>query len=671
MNITEHRKNLDKLPPLFQRQRELISKVTPHDQTLRTTLESCASKSEDNIFRVLIMGGFSAGKSSFINALLGEHLLPSFMLPTTAIITEVCYGEEKKVEVYPKKGKWRGGDKPFEIRPSLDEIAKYCTIDNEGNVNTRNEENSNVIESPFEKMVIYWPLSLLKDGVMLIDSPGTNDPYNSDRIVKEYIPKADAMIYVMNGTAAYKNTDKQDLEAVNSFCRSIILVTSYFDMVPPAEREQFVRYVKKNTLGFTDLGEEAIHFVASLDALAAKKTGDKEKLIASGYDGLQSYLARYLTENKGRDQIKTTTDGMRFVNSQLQRDITSQIRTATSGRTTLVDKIRAAQDKLAAAKREGKLLSQNFKLELDLGRIPEKAGQLAGELCDDLPNHVSLENFTPNTSLPSGLGKLNPMATKRASDAIVEECGQYIKNALEAHVNSWTSDTLRPAVDVEVKRAVKAVQSDMDVFNATLDQIDVNLQGDINVDTGTGAGGYLSGLIYGLFTGDWLTALMGPAYGAGNMGRAIAFQFGAGLLVGIAALFAPITYPVLILASLGASILAILTSDGDKKLNKLKKKVEDEYRKSLTSDTTQKDKVKANVHDSIKKFMDDLAQKFTDAVNSDISSKEQSIQNTIDQINTDEASLARRVTELEDAAKQIDNINCSINELRGLYGITE
>ena len=87
MNITEHRKNLDKLPPLFQRQRELISKVTPHDQTLRTTLESCASKSEDNIFRVLIMGGFSAGKSSFINALLGEHLLPSFMLPTTAIIT--------------------------------------------------------------------------------------------------------------------------------------------------------------------------------------------------------------------------------------------------------------------------------------------------------------------------------------------------------------------------------------------------------------------------------------------------------------------------------------------------------------------------------------------------------------------------------------------------------
>ena len=155
------------------------------------------------------------------------------------------------------------------------------------------------------------------------------------------------------------------------------------------------------------------------------------------------------------------------------------------------------------------------------------------------------------------------------------------------------------------------------------------------------------------------------------MGRAIAFQFGAGLLVGIAALFAPITYPVLLLASLGASILAILTSDGDKKLNKLKKKVEDEYRKSLTSDTTQKDKVKANVHDSIKKFMDDLAQKFTDAVNSDISSKEQSIQNTIDQINTDEASLARRVTELEDAAKQIDSINRSINELRGLYGITE
>ena len=671
MNISDHRRNLEKLPPLFQQQQELVSLVTPHDQALRTTLESCASKSKDNIFRVLIMGGFSAGKSTFINALLGEHLLPSFMLPTTAIITEVCYSEQKKVVVYPKKGKWRGGDKPFEIRPALDEIAKYCTIDNEGNVNTRNEENNNIIESPFEKMVIYWPLSLLKDGVMLIDSPGTNDPYNSDRIVKEYIPKADAMIYVMNGTAAYKNTDKQDLEAVNSFCRSIILVTSYFDMVPPSEREQFVRYVKKNTLGFTDLGEDAIHFVASLDALAAKKANDEKQLIASGYDGLQKYLARYLTENKGRDQIKTTTDGMRFVNGQLQRDITSQIKTATGGKAALADKIKAAKDKLAAAKREGRLLSQNFKLELEMRRIPEKAARLAGELCDDLPSHISLEDFTPNTTLPSGLGSLNPIAARKASNAIAEECRQYIKSTLESYVNNWTSVTLRPTVDAEVKKAVEAVRSDIDVFQATLDQVDVSLQRDINVDGGVGASGYLAGFLYGLFTGDWLTALMGPAYGAGGMGRAIAFQVGAGVLLGIVSLFAPVTYPAIILASLVASILAIITGNSDKKLNKIKKKVEDEYRKSLTSDSKHKDDVMAKVNEQIATYMHDLAQKFANAINNDVASKEQAIQNTIDQFNADENSLQKRINELERASKQIDGINSHIRELRGLYGITD
>lgn len=671
MNISEHRRNLEKLPPLFQQQQELVSLVTPHDKALRTTLDSCASKSKDNIFRVLIMGGFSAGKSTFINALLSEHLLPSFKLPTTAIITEVCWGKEKKVVVYPKKGKWRGGDKPFEIQPVLSEIKKYCTIDNEGNVNTRNEENDNIIESPFEKMVIYWPLSLLEEGVMLIDSPGTNDPYNSDRIVKEYIPKADAMIYVMNGNAPFNKTDKKDLTDINRFCHSIILVTTYFDTVPQAEREDFVSYVKKNTLGFTDLGEESVHFVASLDALAAKKTNNEQQLIASGYDGLQKYLARYLTENKGRDQIKTTTDGMRFVNGQLQQGITSQIKTATGGKAALADKIRAAEDKLAAAKREGRLLSQNFKLEMEMRRIPEKAERLAGELCDDLPNHVSLEDFTPNTTLPSGLGNLNPIAARKASKAIAEECAQYIKNTLESYINNWTSETLRPAVDAEVKEAVEAVRSDVDVFQATLDQVDVSLQGDINVGSGEGAGGYLAGLLYGLFTGDWLTALMGPAYGAGNMGRAIAFQFGAGLLVGIAALFAPITYPVLIVASIAASILAIITGNNDKKINKIKKNTEENYRKSLTGDSAHKDEVMSKVNAQIAAYMDELVKKFADAVNNDVASKEQTIQNTIDQFNADESSLQQRVNDLEKASKQIDGINRSIRELRGLYGITD
>lgn len=663
MELREHREHLAKLPPLVEKQKEIIRIVSKNDISWMNMLEGYSSKMKDDVFHVLVMGAFSSGKSTFINALLGEKLLPSFMLPTTAIITEICYGTEKRVVVYPRKGAWKKGDASFEIQPNIKEIKKYSTIDNSGNMNTKKEDNC--IESPFEKMVIYWPLPLLEKGVMLIDSPGTNDPYNSDRIVHEYIPKADAIIYLLNGTQAYTNVDKQELNNVNSFCDSILFVATYFDIVPSDQREEFMKVIRADCLKHTTLGTEAVHFVASLDALAAKQRGDSRLFIASGYDELEKYLADYLTNNKGRDQIKTPTDGMLHINRQMDISIEKQISTAGIDKGVLSEKIVNAQRQLELSQKEGDLLCRNF--ENEIADIPSLAEGLARELCNDLPNHVSLEDFVPETSLPAGIGKLNPKAQKAACKKISEECAQYIKASLDSYVREWEGKTLIPSIGEQIKQAVDKVQKDITAFSVSLDQIDVSTDGSVKANSGN-VGGYVAGLAVALLTGDWLTALVGPVYGAGSLGRTVAFQLGAGVILGIAALFAPITYPVMVVSAIIAGILALFTKSDHSKLNSIKRDAEKQYCKSMR-EPQQIEKTVKDIRDAVSDQMKQISRKFEEAVREDIAQKDRSIKDALDQMSASGEELQARVAELGAIRSVIKELDSEIAEIRKPYGI--
>ena len=109
---------------------------------------------------------------------------------------------------------WEGGDAPFDlVKVTTEEISKYVSLSTEDAINSmeRNidgDASQSRINAKFEKMVIFWPLDILKDGVVLVDSPGINDPYSNDYIVNDYLPKADAIVYVMDSQHPYQRTEK-------------------------------------------------------------------------------------------------------------------------------------------------------------------------------------------------------------------------------------------------------------------------------------------------------------------------------------------------------------------------------------------------------------------------------------------------------------------------------
>src|SRR5690554_5765882 len=85
-------------------------------------IERIANIINNEIFRIIVVGGFSRGKSSLINALLGEKLLPAKLTPTTALLTFIRYGEVPEAILFYKDERITPKTVP------LDQLRDYLII---------------------------------------------------------------------------------------------------------------------------------------------------------------------------------------------------------------------------------------------------------------------------------------------------------------------------------------------------------------------------------------------------------------------------------------------------------------------------------------------------------------------------------------------------------------
>jgi hypothetical protein len=130
-------------------------------------------------FNLAIVGQFSRGKSSLMNALLGSERLPTGILPLTSVITTVTYGETEKVLLQRE-----GWTFPQEIR--LDQLAEYVT---QGR-NPGNEKRVVLAE-------VRLPNELLRLGVHFVDTPGIASAIaENTKTTRQFLPEADAAVLV-------------------------------------------------------------------------------------------------------------------------------------------------------------------------------------------------------------------------------------------------------------------------------------------------------------------------------------------------------------------------------------------------------------------------------------------------------------------------------------------
>ncbi|MBO4779424.1 MAG: dynamin family protein [Selenomonadaceae bacterium] len=448
--LAEHRMTLNQLAGLTQEEQDYVAEIYSDAGDITATLKYALQKADEK-FVVLFIGGFACGKTSMINALIGEDLLPTSFLPETAVLGELHYGTKKRITLYPKKGKWEGGDEPFDLREvTTEEISRYVSLSTEDAINSMEknidgDESQSRINAKFEKMVIYWPLDILKDGVVLVDTPGINNPYSNDYIVNDCLPKADAIVYVMDSTKAYTAFDKEQLEKVNTLGRrDIITAYTFYDNIErqwrkdPIKLATLRKILTDHMLKHTNLGELSIHFLDSIGGFDAKIDNDRDGLRRSGFEGFEDYLGRYLVESRGTAQVKCIINAI--INQA--HDMIKDVQILTDAAQIELEQVHAeAEKRLQAAHVEMQQIGENFRRRLEES-LPAVEQMLRAFLIEELPEHIDLKDFQPETNLPTGIIRFNPMECRKKFQIIKSECAEEILRRINFEYKVWTINVL-------------------------------------------------------------------------------------------------------------------------------------------------------------------------------------------------------------------------------------
>ncbi|HTX57453.1 MAG TPA: dynamin family protein [Candidatus Acidoferrales bacterium] len=201
------------------------------DDLVRADIASIVEQAQTNAASVAFLGQFKRGKSSLVNALLGEDVLPTGRLPLTGVTTTVSYGERASIVRY-LDGR--------EERADVAELAAFVTEE-------RNPENRLGVA----RVDVKLPLALLQD-MVLIDTPGIGSTLaHNTQIAQEASERVDLAIFVTGPEPPMTSEEAAFLRQVHDLSERVIVVLAKLDLVRGAERE---------VLGFTRrVLDEALH----------------------------------------------------------------------------------------------------------------------------------------------------------------------------------------------------------------------------------------------------------------------------------------------------------------------------------------------------------------------------------------------------------------------------
>jgi GTPase Era involved in 16S rRNA processing len=297
-------------------------------------------KIESEKFHLVVLGEFNHGKSTFVNALLGQDILPTGITPTTASINHVIYADHPQARVVLTTGE----SKPLD--PS--QLKEWVTV-----------TGGHADEVAYVELG--YPSEMLKNSVVLVDTPGVND-LNEQRaeVTYGYVPRADAVVFLLDAGQALKDSEREFLRSrvLESARDRLIFVLGKMDMLSPDERVAVVEYVKK---GLASITHDPVVFPLSA------RDWIKEHAHASGMPQLMEYFERFLARDRAKVLLDNAAADASRTASYLENNLGVRMRAYDMDIGQLEERILAVREQLDASKR--KLDELHIRIEADASSI--------------------------------------------------------------------------------------------------------------------------------------------------------------------------------------------------------------------------------------------------------------------------------------------------------------
>ncbi|MEO1133097.1 MAG: dynamin family protein [Cyanobacteria bacterium J06639_1] len=270
-------------------------------------LQSASKNLRNGVFRLLVLGDMKRGKSTFLNALIGENLLPSDVNPCTALLTILKYGPEKKVTVHfndstpPEAIDFQSFKHRYTIDPA--EAKKL-------------EEQKQLAFPNISHAVVEYPLAMLQKGVEIVDSPGLNDTEARNELSLGYINNCHAILFVMRASQPCTLGERRYLENyIKDRGLSVFFLINAWDQVKESlidpndetelqEAEGRLRKVFHANLsdyckvdGY-DVYDERVFEISALEALRRRVRDTNNDLTGTGFPEFTRSLNTFLTQER-------------------------------------------------------------------------------------------------------------------------------------------------------------------------------------------------------------------------------------------------------------------------------------------------------------------------------------------------------------------------------------
>ena len=309
---------------------------------------------------VVVVGEVNRGKSTLLNALMGTRLFPPRATVCTAVLTELRDGPASAAVQY------RGGEAE-ELR--LDgEIAKALR----GIVSKKNPRAKEV-----ERVRVSYPNRFARDGVVLVDTPGVNDPVEwREEVTRQAVQRADAAIFLLDPQTPLRQSERTFLqETVHHRVEDrVLFVLNKKDQVPGGDLEAALDRVRTQLAPV--IGEPRVFSVASKPALADRMDGNDPSQ-ETGFSALEAELERFLVDERVALLVTSRRKALRLLGMELAQDLAVRRAVLRERDAGLLGRLQAGRAKLR--RERVRLEAELHRMEADAGALPDRIRAAAAQ----------------------------------------------------------------------------------------------------------------------------------------------------------------------------------------------------------------------------------------------------------------------------------------------------
>jgi GTP-binding protein EngB required for normal cell division len=255
-----------------------------------------AERVSEGRFYVAVVGQFKRGKSTLINALVGDTLLPAGVVPVTAVVTVVRHGPDRAARIRGVDGAWRD--------VALGQLADYVSQD-------ANPENAKGVAG----VEVFAPSPLLASGMCLVDTPGLGSVFTGGaEATRAFVPHIDAAVVVLGADPPISEDELALVEEASRQVQTLVVVLNKADRVSDIERREAKAFTARILTGRLGRDVGPILEVSAFERLASGTS-------SRDWEALHDTLARLAREAGSTLVEAAERRGLALLGERLRREI--------------------------------------------------------------------------------------------------------------------------------------------------------------------------------------------------------------------------------------------------------------------------------------------------------------------------------------------------------------